>query len=271
MPADKTALAPVRRALAALEKGPVLPATGGGRFFRLGADPADMALGKGLSRGALHEVLGPEPADAAAAAGFGLGLTLRAAGEGPLVWVRHDFIDAEAGGLDGMGLAEFGADPARLIVVRVRTPADTLRAASEALRCKAVGATLVEVWGDPKALDFTATRRLALGAAATGVTLVLVRLASRKAEGVAQTRWQVAGSPSASPGANAPGNPAFAVTLVKNKNGNAGQSWIMEWQRERQGFAERAPLSGAVLPIPADRPAATGSEAGYAAEKRRTG
>ena len=99
-----------------------------------------------------------------ASGGFGLGLALRAAGSRPLVWVQQDSLDGEVGRISGAGLAAFGADPDRLVLVRVADHTGGLRAAREALRCPALGAVLVEFRGASRILDPTATRRLSFAA-----------------------------------------------------------------------------------------------------------
>ncbi len=101
-----------------------------------------------------------------------LALALRAAPGRPLFWARQDFLEGEAGRLNGVGLAEFGVDPAALSLVRGKDAEAVLRAGVEAARCKSLGAALIEIFGAPRALDLTATLRLARAAEASGVTLV---------------------------------------------------------------------------------------------------
>ena len=117
-----------------------------------------------MSRACLHEIHAPWSADAPAAAGFSLGLALRAAPGRPVFWVRQDVLEGEGGRLNGMGLAEFGVDPAALSLVRGKDAEAVLRAGVEAARCKSLGAALIEIFGAPRALDLTATLRLARAA-----------------------------------------------------------------------------------------------------------
>ncbi len=144
--------------------------------FALGAPDVDAFLGGGLNRACLHEVQAPCGADWAAAVGFALALALRAAPRRPLLWARQDFLESEAGRLNGVGLAEFGADPAALSLVRGRDAEAVLRAAFDAARCRSLGAALIEIFGAPSALDLTTTLRLARAAEASGVTLFLLRI-----------------------------------------------------------------------------------------------
>lgn len=241
----------LRRAVEALGR------SGGARSerpFRLGEAGIDAALGGGLARGALHEVHAAS-ATGASASGFGLCLALRAAGDRPLVWVRQEIGEAETGALHGEGVAAFGGDPRRLLVVRARGPTDVLRAAAEAARCPVVGAALFEIWGEPKVLDLKASRRLALAGAASGVTLVSVRLAARPVPSAAVTRWSAAAAPSVPLEANAPGRPAFEVRLLRHRGGAPPFTWRLEWDRERASFAS-SPISRSVAPLPADGAAA---------------
>lgn len=259
MPPAPNTLPALRRMLAGLD------ASGGCQaadLFGLGSLPLDAALGGGLARAALHEVHALHGlADAAASSGFGLGLALRAAGERALVWVRQDYVEVETGALYGAGLSAFGLDPERLILVRARDPTGTLRAASEAARCPAVGAVLAEIWGDPRGLDLTASRRLSLACGRSGATLILIRLGATPAPGAAASRWSVEAAPSVPLEANAPGRPAFAATLLRHRQGSACRTWHVEWDHESRAFAEPAPLSRALVPVPAGRPAAQDGDA----------
>jgi protein ImuA len=134
-----------------------------------------------------------------------------------------------------------------------------LRAAEEAARCAPLGAVLIEPWGEPRALDLTATRRLALAAETSGVPLIMLRLAAAPAPSAATTRWEVRAALSSPLAANAPGHPAFAVTLARRKAGAGGQSWTVEWDRDRCEFRSLAAvvsigetLSGGMVYVPAD-------------------
>jgi protein ImuA len=234
-------------------------------LFALGAPDVDVFLGGGLERACLHEVQAPCDADWPAAVGFGLALALRAAPGRPLLWARQDFLESEAGCLSGLGLAEFGADPAALSLVRGRDAEAVLRAVVDAARCKSLGAALIEISGAPRALDLTATLRLARSAEASGVTLFLLRIRVDEAKQEMQTlppsaavsRWRAGAQNSRALLANAPGAPCFSVTLLRRRGGAADRSWRLEWQRDRGLFREtvethNAPLSGSVPAFPAD-------------------
>jgi protein ImuA len=247
-----------------------------------GTPVLDGALGGGIARAALHEIHAPGTADLVAATGFAVGLAIRAAGPRPILWVRQDVVDVETGRLHPPGLTELGLDPARVLLVRARDAEGVLRAGGEAARCSALGAVLIEPWGEPRRLDLTASRRLSLAAEGSGATTLLLRAAVTAQPSAARTRWLVSGLPSRALEANAPGDPAFSLRLLRHRGGLDEREWHVEWSRDRQSFADSvfrsrpafagfhpaadrpgldaAPLPGAVVPFPADGPAAAGGE-----------
>lgn len=226
--------------------------------FGLGLEDDDSASDIQLTRGALHEILAAETGDVGTAAGFASALACRAAKARPVLWARQSGNGARMGRLYGAGLAAFGLNPANLLLVELAEMTDLLRAGFEAARCAALGAVIIESWGTPKALDFTATRRLALATSRSGVTIFLLRIDAQPQHSAAQTRWQVAAGASQPLAANAPGRPAFNITLLRHRTGTAGRNWHLEWDHEQLVFRypERpAPLSRPVVPLPARRPA----------------
>ena len=250
----RTDLSELRHAIAGL--GPSA-ARAGTEPFSCGARDVDEPLGGGFARGALHEIYALAATDAAAASGFAAALALRAADRRPIAWARQDFVDVETGRLYAPGLVELGLDPNRLILVQARDAAGVLRAGAEALRCSALGAVLMETWGGHEVLGLTATRRLSLGAARSGVAVLMVRLAARPVPSAAATRWAVRAGGSAPGGANAPGSPAFVITLLRHRAGLPSRTWHVEWDRDRHAF-NAAPLPRRVVPVPAGRTAAAG-------------
>jgi protein ImuA len=227
----------------------------------LGSPAADRVLGGGLQAGALHELRPAEPGDMAAAAGFTLAVLARlqgarpgqghVSGRGrPWLWVRQDLAGRETGEPYGPGLAAFGLDPAALVLVAASDVRESLRAAEEGLRCRALAGVLLEPWGEAKALDLTAMRRLSLAAEASGVTLLLLRSGTHDAReapgpGGALTRWRIAAAPSAPQpvvgGLPGLGPPAFAATLLLNRQAGRlgdGGRWILEWSPDEHRFQE---------------------------------
>ena len=66
-----------------------------------------------------------------------------------------------------------------------------LRTAADALACDAVGAVVLEVWGEARQLDLVASRKLTLAAQASGVTGLVLRVAAEPQPSTAETRWIV--------------------------------------------------------------------------------
>ena len=78
-----------------------------------------------------------------------------------------------------------------LVTVRAADVDAALRTAADALACDALGAVVLEVWGEPRQLDLVASRKLTLAAQASGVTALLLRLAATPQPSTAETRWIV--------------------------------------------------------------------------------
>ena len=229
----------------------------------------DRALGGGLARGRVHEIYAAEPDDGVAAIGFCAALAsgLSERGRHPALWLRSARATRLGGVLQARGWAELGGAPAQALLGTVPDAMALLRAAVDALRCPALGVVIVESWGALRELDLTASRRLALAAEKSGVTLLLLRLDAAPVPSAAQTRWEVAPAPSQALPGHAPGAPAFDITLLRQKSGPCGMSWRLEWDRDRRIFRE-APLPGLVVSVPADRPVAAGAGLGRLAAER---
>ena len=135
----------------------------------LGHAAADATLQGGLALAAVHEVFA-EGHQSATATGFIAGLAGRVSPRRPLVWVRQDFSEIESGALSMSGLCELGLDPRLLVTVRAPDTDAALRTAADALACDALGAVVLEVWGQARQLDLVASRKLTLAAQASGVT-----------------------------------------------------------------------------------------------------
>jgi protein ImuA len=104
-----------------------------------------------------------------------------------------------------------------LIHVEARDARDALWAMEEGLRCTALSCVIGEIWGDPKVLDFTATRRLAVAAERSGVAAFLIRLGGHANLSGARMRWRI-GSASSLPNEldpRAPGLPAWDAELFR--------------------------------------------------------
>jgi protein ImuA len=238
----------------------------------LGHAGADVMLRGGLAIGAMHEVFS-EGRQSGTATGFIAGFAGRLAARRPLVWVRQDFSEIESGALSMNGLSELGLDPRRLVSVRAADVDAALRTAADALACDAVGAVVLEVWGEARQLDLVASRKLTLAAQASGVTCLVLRVAAAPSPSTAETRWIVraAHSPPTSqlgPAAawGAWGAPVFDAQLVRNRHGPVGR-WIMEWKCDECLFSEPAAYPQPVAATAAHR----SHQARTPAQQRRAG
>lgn len=201
----------------------------------------------------MHDLYAETPADAVAINAFGLGAALQAADGRIIVWGLHDMMGLEAGQPDGPGLHEMGLAPSEMLLVRAPDIQTLLVIGEEALRTPAVGAVLLSAWGEARVLSLTASRRLALAAGTGQGTLFLARA------GAAESRWSVRAVASAPLESGAPGRPSFSTTLLRRRGGGEPRTWIMEWDRDARVFREPASLSGAVVPMAAQRPSGASS------------
>ena len=241
-----------------------------------GAAPAAL-----FAAGALHEIYAAAPADAVAAAGFALAALAAAlpaapgAGRRATLWARQDLAALEQGRAHAPGLSALGLDPADLVAVGLREPREALQAGLEGARSAALAAVIVELAGESPAYDLVASRRLAFAAAASATRVIVLRSAATPAPSAAETRWRVRAAPSTPLPAEAPGRPAFELTLLRRRSGPEGLRWIVEWNRDDRRFLERPvpavardddagpALSGAVVPLPALRAEAGADAAGW--------
>lgn len=209
-----------------------------------GASAFDSLLQGGLSRHALHEVFSATGEDMATAAAFALLLTLcLRAGERRIYWISDERQDQKSGRLYPLGLAELGADPANMVIIRTLNMIDALRAAADAIRSKSAAAVILEVYGAAKILDLTSSRRLSLAAREAKALALLVRGDAMPMPSAASTRWQIKAAPSIALPAGAPGSPAFDVSLLRHRGGIAPFKTRMIWDHENRKFHD-APLSG---------------------------
>ena len=143
----------------------------------------------------------------------------------PWLWVQERMAMLEAGRLYPPGL---GAGAAGLIHVSARDSREVLWAMEEGLRCTQLGAVIGELYGDPAALDFTATRRLAVAAERHGVAAFLIRLGGHANLSGERARWRVASAPSLanSLNAKAPGTAAWDIELFRARSARPGR-WIV--------------------------------------------
>ncbi|ABD54477.1 hypothetical protein Jann_1560 [Jannaschia sp. CCS1] len=184
----------------------------------------------------LSEVF-PETATDAASAGFILSRLART--QAPVLWVQDRLSRKETGRpcLAGIGSRR------PMIMVDVSRAADVLWAMEDGLRCKALGAVIGEIWGNPSALDFTATKRLAMRAETADVPCWLIRRAASPDLSAARDRWRVSSLPAAPHphDAQAPGLPRWSLDLFRSRQSRPGQ-----WVARYDGASDRLDLSAAV-------------------------
>jgi protein ImuA len=190
------------------------------------------------------------------AGGFAACLAIRAAGTKPLFWVRPDYEALEYGALHAQGLAELGGRADNLFLVKTPNAGEALSAAGDILACAPVGALLLEISGQPKALDLVAGRRLNFIAGETGVTAILLREGAEAFPSAAQTRWRIS---AASSGEDDWGAPSFTAELTRNRLGPTG-CWNLTWNPDNGLFREparhaQAPNPGRMAAASFDRPA----------------
>ncbi len=116
----------------------------------------------------------------------------------------------------------------RLIHVAAATPEDALFAIEEGVRCRDLACVIGEIAGNPRALSFTASRRLSLTAERHGVRLWLVRLDAQADLSSARMRWRARAAPSPRPrwNAAAPGTATWHAELFRARAHAPGE-WML--------------------------------------------
>ena len=199
----------------------------------------------GLDAGPLHgEVFASGTEATGAALALAMALDRPQQNERSWLWVQ----DARAIRLGGRPYQP-GLPPAlrhRLIHVAAKTPEDALFALEEGLRCRDLAFVIGEIAGNPKALNFTAARRLSLAVERHGVPLWLVRLDAEHGLSSARQRWEARAAPSRPSRWNpaAPGVPAWQAELFRARAHPPG-SWLVEGGQG--ALALRSPDSGSAL------------------------
>jgi len=147
----------------------------------------------------------------------------------------------------------------RLIHVEAKTPEDALFALEEGLRCRDLACVIGEIVGNPRALDFTASRRLSLAAEKHGVPLWLVRLEAEPDLSSARMRWRVEATTSVAPqwNSDAAGTSAWKAELFRARNHAPGE-WILSNDDGRLSAQRSAAnIDEAAAPDPRDLVRAT--------------
>jgi protein ImuA len=173
----------------------------------------------------LSELFAAHPRDGGWA-GF---LLAQLAADKPLLWVQDRMAILESGRVHPPGLPSQD-----LIHVETRDARDALWAMEEGVRCAALSAVVGEIWGDPKVLDFTATRRLAVASERSGTPCWLVRLGGTANLSGARMRWRIASAPSLLNDLDpkAPGAPAWNAELFRARGMPQGH-WTITHEADR--------------------------------------
>jgi protein ImuA len=147
----------------------------------------------------------------------------------PLLWVQERMAILESGRVHPPGLPS-----QNLIHVETRDARDALWAMEEGLRCPGLSAVIGEIWGDPRALDFTATRRLAVASERSGVAAFLIRLGGHANLSGARMRWRIASAPSLPNDLDrkAPGVAAWDAELFRARGMPPGR-WTLAYEADR--------------------------------------
>lgn len=141
----------------------------------------------------------------------------------PVLWVQDRVSLRESGRPCLAGLPP----GLRIVHVQVNRAVDVLWAMEEGLHCSGLCAVLGEVWGDPPALDFTATKRLAIRAEAREIPALLIRRAANADLSAARMRWRLASLPARTDpdDMRAPGAPLWRADLFRARGRTPGQ-WV---------------------------------------------
>lgn len=258
--AERASLSELRQAVARIEGHAQLTAAeeaAGAEAWRFGIPAVDRAIGGRLAA-ALHAVRAAEVGDVPAAHGFALAMAARSGRRG-LLWVATSMHVREWGLPYAPGLARYGCDPAELLVIETKRAGEAGWALEEAIRSGAFALLI----GAGLAVDFTASRRLALAAAERTTPCLLVDApegrGARADASAASTIWRVGSRLSAGDefDVEAPGHPRWRAELIRSRGSAPAGPWELDWDEGTHRFALAA--------APADRAAAPPARPGVPA------
>lgn len=178
------------------------------------------------------------PATTTDAGTIGFILSRLTKNDAPVLWVQDRISYKETGSPYLPGLHHTA-----IIRVDVNRPVDVLWAVEEGLRCRALSCVIGEIWGDPPALTFTATKRLAMRAEAHEVPCWLVRHAASPDLSAARDRWRIASLASMPHphDPHAPGAPRWRVELFRSRTQAPG-IWEASYDRAADRLNFTAPF-----------------------------
>jgi len=173
---------------------------------------------------------------------------------GPLLWIQDRLSLRESGRPYLAGMAVPGRPEAlpEVLHLTVGRAVDVLWAMEQGLGCTALSAVVGEVWGDAPALDFTATKRLALRAEAHGVPAWMLRRGGSADLSAARMRWRLSSIPSdrRDDDPRAPGLPRWRAELFRARGLRPG-TWTVRYDPAAHCLAFAAPPGEAGI-APAD-------------------
>jgi protein ImuA len=193
---------------------------------------------RGLTCGALHEVVPEMQAALPAAFGFIAAFLACISSPFPLVFVLPAYARRQHGRLSGHGLNALGLDPARLILIETAHRKDTLWAMAEALRSAAPAA----VAGMIDKLDLKTSQKLQLAAGDAGLPLLLLRPAPTLEASAAATRWRIGTAEAARDRFGLYARPRWHLHLDRCRNGRPGE-WVVEYDHVAHRFSLAAALA----------------------------
>lgn len=235
-----------------------------------GAARLDAALQGGLPLAALTEIHGRQTRDAGAVAGFTLALCAAALKNAPvktpLLWVATGEAFSEAGRPYAPGLLHrFGLTTQTVLIADIRRLEDALWVAEEAAALTGFSAVILEVRGQAKKLDLTATRRLHRRTQAASRPFFLLRQAGLPEPTAAPVRLIVSPAPAGERRilsrrlTGSIGPPAFLAEIGRSRSAIPAKA-VLEWNRDECAFHERtdpadgAQDTGAVAALSGERP-----------------
>jgi len=258
-------MADLRDAVARIEKFRAPALATRGRAPLSVAPAIDAALG-GLAADSLHEIIPASAADGAAAMGFALALAARfCAGSerASALLAGEDFHAIEAGALYGPGLAAFGLDPARIVIVRAPDARALLWTLEEALKSGAPAVVVGEIGRAARHYDLKASRRLLLAARAGFAPALIVHAFGGAHSSAAETRFEIAAAPTVRPegpasagGHPLPGAPAFAARILKARGPRAlddSRIFRLHWRADERRFDDEVSEPVAAAPAGGSR------------------
>jgi protein ImuA len=191
----------------------------------------------GLARHALHDFAPHRYGDTPATLGFTLSLAIQRLNidrrSRPVLWCRSAIECQEHGKLYGHGAERLGLPREKLLVLVLKKQVSLFWVMEEALKSGCFSTVISDAASQQT--DLTTTRRLSLSASEGRSSGLLVFNRNHNSATSSASRWQVATSPSPPPALEpqAPGYPAWAVTLSRIRGGRPGH-WTLLWHPHSQ-------------------------------------